>query len=157
MALLTGDEIVEIATRLEESGEAFYTASAEKATTAEVKALFEELALQEMYHRRAFQQMGRDVVSLALTPEQWDEFQAYTGALLEQSFFAKPENALNLAARAQDEQSALQAALGFEKETLLFFYELRGAVRGPGQQVVDRIIQEEKRHVQRLTGMLAAG
>jgi rubrerythrin len=29
-------------------------------------------------------------------------------------------------------------------------------VRGPGQQTVDRIIQEEKRHIQRLSGMLAA-
>jgi rubrerythrin len=156
MALLTGDEIIEIATRLEESGEAFYNAAAEKATTPGVKALFEELALQEQYHRRAFQQMGRDVVELALTPDQWDQFQAYTGALLENHFFANPENALNIAAEAQDEGEALQAALGFEKETLLFFHELRDAVRGPGKQTVNRIIQEEKRHIQRLSGMLAA-
>lgn len=156
MALLTGDEIIEFAMRLEESGEAFYTAAAEKVTTAGVKALFEELAVQEQYHRRAFEQMGRDVVELALSPEQWDEFQAYTGALLQQRFFANPENALNVAAEAQDEREALQAALGFEKETLLFFHELRDAVRGPGQQTVGRIIEEEKRHIQRLSGMLGA-
>ncbi len=156
MALLTGDEIIEIATRLEESGEAFYNEVAARATTTGVKALFEDLAVQEQYHRRAFQQMGRDVVELALSPEQWDEFQAYTGALLQQSFFAKPESALNLAAQAQDEREALQAALNFEKETLLFFHELRDAVRGPGQQSVERIIQEEKRHIQRLSAMVAA-
>jgi rubrerythrin len=154
MALLTGDEIIEIATRLEESGEAFYTAAAEEATTAGVKDLFAELAVQEQYHRRAFEQMGRDVVELALSPEQWDEFQAYTGALLQQRFFANPENALKVAAEAQDEREALRAALGFEKETLLFFHELRDAVRGPGQQTVGRIIEEEKRHIQRLSGML---
>jgi rubrerythrin len=140
---------------LEESGEAFYTEAAAKATDARAKALFEELALQEQYHRQAFQQMGRDGVELALSPEQWDEFQAYTGALLQNHFFSNPENALHIAARAEDERAALQAALGFEKETLLFFHELRGAVRGPGQQTVDRIIQEEKQHVQRLSGMLA--
>lgn len=155
MALLTGDEIIEIAMRLEESGEAFYTAAAEKASTADIKALFEDLAVQEQYHRRAFQQMGRDVVELALSPEQWDQFQAYTKALLQQSFFAKPESALNLAAEAQDERQAVQAALNFEKETLLFFHELRRAVRGPGRQAVERIIEEEKQHIQRLTGMLA--
>ena len=156
MAILTGDEIIEIATRLEESGEAFYNSAADKATDAGVKALFEELAIQEQYHRQAFQQMGRRVVELALSPEQWDEFQAYTGALLQNHFFTSPENALSIAAAAEDERAALQAALGFEKETLLFFHELRNAVRGPGQQTVDRIIQEEKQHVQRLTGMLAA-
>lgn len=155
MALLTGDEIIEIAARLEESGEAFYNAAAEKAVDASIKALFEELAIQEQYHRQAFQRMGRGVVELALSPEQWDDFQAYTGALLQNHFFANPENALNTVAETKDEQAALQAALGFEKETLLFFHELRNAIGGPGQQVVDRIIQEEKQHVQRLTGMLA--
>lgn len=155
MALLTGDEIVEIATRLEESGEAFYNAAAEQATTADIKVLFEELAVQEQYHRRAFQQMGRDVVEVALSPEQWDQFQAYTTALLQQSFFAKPEGALEQATVAKDEREALQAALDFEKETLLFFHELRDAVKGPGRQVVERIIGEEKRHIQRLSSMLA--
>jgi rubrerythrin len=157
MALLTGNEILEMAMRLEESGEAFYNAAAAKATDTGVKALFEDLALQEQYHHRAFQQMGHDVVALALSPEQWQQFQAYTGALLQNHFFASPENALNIAAQAKDERQALQAALGFEKETLLFFHELRSAVRGPGQQTVDRIIDEEKQHIQRLSGMLAAG
>jgi rubrerythrin len=156
MALLTGDEIIEVAMRLEESGETFYNAVAEKATDAKVKSLFEELAIQEQYHRQAFQQMGRGVVKLALSPEQWEEFQAYTGALLQNHFFASPENAMNIAAETEDEYAALQAALDFEKETLLFFHELHNAVGDPGVQVVDRIIQEEKRHVQRLSGMLAA-
>lgn len=156
MALLTGDEIIEIATRLEENGETFYNAAAEKATTPGIKALFEDLALQEQYHRRAFQQMGRDTVEVALSPEQWDQFQAYTGALLQQSFFAKPETALNLAAGAGDERSALQAALDFEKEAMLFFNELKDVVGGADKQVVARIIQEEKQHIQRLSGILAA-
>ena len=133
----------------------FYSAAAEKAPTADVKALFKDLAVQERYHRRAFQQMGRGVVELALSPEQWDQFQAYTGALLRQSFFDKAEGALSQAVEAIDEQDALQAALGFEKETLLFFHELRNVVRGPAQQAVDRIVEEERRHIQRLSGMLA--
>jgi rubrerythrin len=155
MTLLTGDEIIEIAMRLEERGEAFYKAAAEKATEAEVKTLFEELAVQEQYHRRAFQQMGRGVVELALSPEQWDQFQAYTGALLNQSFFDRPDSALSQAVEATNEPNALQAALGFEKETLLFFHELRDVVKGPARQTMDRIIDEERRHIQRLSGMLA--
>jgi rubrerythrin len=155
MALLTGDEIIEIATRLEENGEAFYNAAAAKATTASVKALFDDLALQEQYHRRAFEQMGRGGVELALSPDQWQEFQAYTDALLQQSFFARSESALNLATQAQSEHEALQAALDFEKEAMLFFHELRDVVRGAGRKAVERIIQEEKQHVQRLSAMLS--
>ncbi len=39
MALLSATEIIEIAVRLEENGEAFYTGAAAKATTPGVKAL----------------------------------------------------------------------------------------------------------------------
>ena len=155
MALLTGDEIIEIAVRLEERGEAFYRAVAEKATAADVVELFQELAVQEQYHRRAFQQMGQDVVQLALSDEQWDQFQAYTGALLQQSFFDRPDGALSQAAEAEGERQAVQAALGFEEETLAFFRQLRNVVRGVEQQVVDRIIREEEQHMRRLSGMLA--
>src|SRR5512143_1786142 len=110
MALLTGDEIIEIAVRLEEKGEVFYKTAAQKAKDASVKALFDDLAIQEQHHRRAFAQMGHGGVELALSPEQWDESQAYTGALLQQSFFAKPEGALSQATEAADERQALQAA-----------------------------------------------
>ena len=155
MALLTGNEIIEIAIRLEESGEQFYTTAAQRATSAACRALFEDLAEQERHHRRAFQRISRDLIELALAPDQWEQFQAYTGALLQQSFLSKPDNALNLAVNAADERAALHAALGFEKETLLFFHELREVVRGAGQLTVERIIREEKRHVQRLAAMLA--
>jgi rubrerythrin len=155
MAILTGDEVVEIAIRLEEDGEAFYHAAAEKASTRGVKALFEELATQEQFHRRAFQQMGRGTVEVALSPEEWDEFRAYTDALLQQSLFARPGAALSQATEAHDEQMVLKDALNFEKETLLFFHELREAVGGAGVQTVSRIIQEERQHIQRLSAMLA--
>ena len=156
MALLTGDEIIEIAMRLEERGEAFYSAAAQEATTAEIKALFEELAIQEQYHRRAFQQMGRDLLELTLSDEQWEQFQAYAGVLLEQRIFDKPDGALGEAAGAQNEREALQAALGFEKETLQFFQELKAVAKGADQQTIERIIGEEEHHVKRLSGMLSA-
>ena len=155
MALLTGDEIIEIAMRLEEKGEAFYTAAAEEATTPEIKALFEELAIQEQYHRRAFQQMGRDLVQMILSDEQWEQFQAYTGVLLEQRIFDKPDGALGEASAALDERQALQAALDFEKETLQFFRELQAVVKGADKETVERIIGEEEHHVKRLSRMLS--
>ena len=155
MALLTADEIIEIAMRLEESGAAFYNAAADRADTEDLRVLFEELAIQEQYHCRVFRQMGSNVLELSLTPDQWDQFLAYADALLQQQFLSSPEKALNLAWQARDEQGALQSALGFERETLLFFQQLREVVRSPEQQTVDRIIREEEQHIERLAGMLA--
>ena len=156
MALLTGEEIVEIAMRLEEMGEAFYNIAAEQATTAEIRELFEELAIQEQYHHRAFQQMGRDVVRTALSDEQWVQFQEYTSALLEQRVFEQPEGDLSQAASAQDERAALEMALDFEQETIQFYRGLRDVVRGADQQTVDRIIGEEEHHIRRISDMLSA-
>ncbi len=156
MGLLTGDEIVEIATRLEQGGEAFYTAAVDRATSAGVRELFVFLAEQERQHRRAFQRLAQDGVELVLSPEQVADFQAYTNALLKQSFFASPDSALYQAAQAEDERAALQIALDFEKETLLFFHELRDAVRAAGRKVVEAIMEEERQHIQRLSAVLAA-
>jgi rubrerythrin len=148
--------MIEIAIRLEETGAAFYEGAAETATSPGITALFHDLAEQEVRHRRAFQAMGRDVVELALSPDQWADFQAYVGALLQQNLFDQPHVALSRAIGVVEEGEALRAALGFEKETLLFYYELREALRGEGQLVLDDIIQEEKRHIRRLSGMLPA-
>ena len=156
MALLTANEILEIATRLEPSGESYYKAAAQRATHASVKALFEELAIQEQYHRRAFEQMSGSAVADILSPEQWDEFQSYADALLQQQFLADPENALRVAAEADGELDALGAALGFEQETIAFYEQLHNIVRDAEQQAIQRIIDEEKRHVQRLSAMQAA-
>ena len=45
-------------------------------------------------------------------------------------------------------------AMGFEKETLLFFYNLRDLVSDRNQKTIDRIIAEEKSHLRRLAKML---
>jgi rubrerythrin len=47
-------------------------------------------------------------------------------------------------------------AIGFEKETLLFFYDLRERIPDADRAVVEKVIAEEKRHVQRLVGKLNA-
>ncbi|MGD8473084.1 MAG: ferritin family protein [Anaerolineae bacterium] len=155
MAILTGEELIEIAMQLEEEGEAFYNAAAKQATTTQMKELFEDLAIQEQYHYRAFQQMGRDIVRTALSDEQWDQFQEYTGALLNQRVFDKPDGDLSNAVSVQDEREALEAALGFEKETLKFYQGLRGVVKSADQQTVDRIIGEEEQHIRRLSSVLS--
>ena len=50
--------------------------------------------------------------------------------------------------------TVLQAAMGFEKDTLLFFYDLREMVSEAERETVSRIILEEKAHLRRLAKML---
>ena len=156
MALLTGNEIIDMAVRLEEKGQAFYNAAAEGADTASVQSLFAELAVQEQYHRRAFEQMGGGAVALSMADEQWEQFQAYRDALLQNTFFADAEGALGRANEARDEGEVLRAALDFEEETLQFYQDLQEVVRDADRQTVERIANEEREHIRRLSALLAS-
>jgi rubrerythrin len=155
MAIFTAAEALEMAMEIEKNGEVFYTAVAEKSADPEVQALFEDLAAQERGHYRVFQKMLGEVrPALELPTAEYDEYQAYVQTALDNALFAGPDKALALAKQAQDRETALRAALGFEKDTLLFFYDLREMVSEADQEAVSNVIREEKKHLRRLAGLL---
>ena len=155
MAIFTAAEALEMAMEIEKNGEVFYTAVAEKSADLEVQALFEDLAAQERGHYRVFQKMLGDVrPALELPATEYDEYQAYVQSALDNALFAGPDKALALAKQAQDRETALRAALGFEKDTMLFFYDLRDMVSEADQEAVSNVIREEKKHLRRLARLL---
>lgn len=157
MAFLTAAEALKWAMEIEENGEAFYRTVAAKSADPEVKALFEDLAVQEQGHYRAFQKMLEKVKpdpDLSSVGVQYDEYQAYLQVVLADALFAGPDKGLTLAEQAQDRETALRAAMGFEKDTLLFFYDLREMVSEAERGAISDVILEEKAHLRRLAGML---
>ena len=155
MALFTAAEAFEMAMEIEKNGEVFYNAVAAKATDKSVKTLFQELAAQEQRHYEVFQKMAGNVKDApSLSAAEYDEYDVYLKAALDSALFAGPDKALALAEQARDRQTALRMALGFEKDTLLFFYDLREMVSEAEQKAVTSIIREEKTHLRRLAGAL---
>ncbi len=157
MAFLTAAEALKWALEIEKNGETFYNAVAANSTDPQVKALFEDLAVQERGHYRAFQQMLKEVKpdpDLSSVGIQYDEYQAYLQVALANALFAGPDKGLTLAKQAQDRETALRAAMGFEKDTLLFFYDLREMVSEAERGAISDIIREEKSHLRRLAKML---
>jgi rubrerythrin len=155
MAIFRATDIVEMAMELEKSGEIFYGAVAQKAMSPEVRALFVELAEQEKYHYAAFKKMSGTVWDQpSAASEEWDQYLMYLQATIKSAFFEGSDKALTLAEQVTDEKEALQMALDFEKETMLFFHDLRDKVADADQPVVAGIIEEERSHVQRLGLML---
>ena len=155
MAIFQATDVIEMAMELEKSGEIFYSAVAKKAASAEVRALFEELAEQEKRHYAAFSQLTRTVWEQSSTFEgDWGQYLMYLQASIQSTFFQGSDKALSLAEKVTDEKEALQMALGFEKETMLFFYDLREKVSDADKAVVERIIVEERAHVRRLAAMI---
>ena len=151
MAVFTASQGLEMAMQIEENGEAFYTTVAAETSVADVKELFEFLAGQERNHYKVFEKLlGRiEPGAQMLAPEE-DEYSMYLQVALDQALFSGPEKALATARDAKDRETAIRTALGFEKDTLLFFYDLREMVSDKDRETVTRIVNEEKAHVRRL-------
>ncbi|MFQ6099803.1 MAG: ferritin family protein [Anaerolineae bacterium] len=155
MAVFTAAEAIEMAMEIEKNGEVFYNGVAAKSADSEVRALFEDLATQEQGHYRVFQKMLKGVKPAPELPAaEYEEYKAYVQTALDSALFAGPDKALALAEQAQDRETALRVALGFEKDTLLFFYDLREMVSEVDREAISGIIREEKTHLRRLAKML---
>jgi rubrerythrin len=156
MAVLTAAEALKWALEIEKNGEAFYNEVAAKSADPEVKTLFEDLAAQERGHYQVFQKMLEEVKPEPdLSSVEYDEYQTYLQVALDSALLAGPDKGLTLAKQAQDLATALRAAMGFEKDTLLFFYDLREMMVSEAERrAVSDIILEEKAHVRRLAKML---
>ena len=157
MAFLTAAEALKWAMEIEKNGEVFYNEVAVKSADPEVKALLEDLATQERGHYRVFQQMLERVKpdpDLSSVGPDYEDYQTYLQVVLDNALFAGPDKGLTLARQAQDRETALRAAMGFEKDTLLFFYDLREMVREAERRTISDVILEEKAHLHRLAKML---
>ncbi|RME38428.1 MAG: hypothetical protein D6793_02740 [Thermoflexia bacterium] len=155
MAVFTSAEAINMALRIEQNGEAFYKGLAEKFPEPGVKAVLEDLAVQEQRHYQAFLKLSGYVMEPpSRSLQEWEEYTQYLQAAVDNALFAGPDKALALAQSIASAKEALQMALGFEKDTLLFYYDLRELMREADRAVVDEIIREEKAHVRRLASLL---
>jgi rubrerythrin len=156
MPALSAKSVLRWAMEIEESGKAFYEAVAAKAQDREAKLILQDLAYQEERHYRTFQNM-LDKVPEADIETDSAEYQRYLQTALDKALLGGPEKGLALAQQASNEAEALQAAIAFEKDTLLFFYDLRDMVPASQRETISAIIEQEKSHVKQLSRVLADG
>jgi rubrerythrin len=156
MPALSAKSVLRWAMEIEESGKAFYEAVAAKAQDREAKLILQDLAYQEERHYRTFQNM-LDKVPEADVETDSAEYQRYLQTALDKALLGGPERGLALAQQASNEAEALQAAIAFEKDTLLFFYDLRDMVPASQRETISAIIEQEKSHVKQLSRVLADG
>ena len=140
------NEIIEMAVRTEVLGNRFYTSMARKfKKNAELVKLFTTLAAKEKTHEKTFRELKDMVSRSGPEPQDWDEVSNYLRAFVESEFFLGRGKSLPSMTRIRSVKNAVAFALGFEKETLLYFMELRKIVRE--KEVVDEVINEEKSHI----------
>ena len=146
MPVFTAGQALEMALEIEQNGEAYYNAVIDKMSDPEIKVLFKDLAAQERIHYQVFQRMlGNVKPAPELPAEEYDQYDAYLHAALGNALFAGPDKALLLAERGQRYGDSHPGALGFEKDTLLFFYDLREMVSEKDRDAITRVIARRRR------------
>ncbi len=140
------NEVLEMAIQTERLGQLFYAKLAHKfVKKAEMSALFTTLAAKEKEHEKIFTGIRDSAARQGEEPVQWDEVSGYMRAFVESEFFLGNRKALPALTRVKTVKDAVGYALGFEKETLLYFLGLRSVVKEKNK--VDEVIAEEKRHI----------
>lgn len=137
-------EAIEQAVQTEKLGYQFYSSMAKKFEKNEsFKKLFDTLAQKELRHERTFSELKE--ITGDDEPEGWDEASQYLRAIVESEFFLGKNKSLPSLEHVKSIGDAVNFAMGFEKETLLYFHEIRKIIKE--KDIVDEIINEEKSHI----------
>jgi rubrerythrin len=149
----SGSELVNIAIGIEKSGLAFYQSLVKKEKDVMARGAYKYLAEMEEKHIKTFQSM-LDQVGEYKPPEIYtEEYALYLKALVDGAVFTDDKVAREMAEKVASSAEAIQIALGAEKDSILYYSEMRNLVRERDREVVDRIIEEEKSHLRQLSDL----
>ena len=148
-------EVFNVAIQIEENGKIFYEESLKSIADAGVKKLFQELAAQEVEHKKKFEALKAKLPASAVASTVWDpenEIDRYIKVMADQHVFAGDADIADELTRIKDVKSALKLAINFEKDSVIFFLSLQDAAEGKaGQETIKALVKEEQEHLRRLS------
>jgi rubrerythrin len=137
-------EVVEQAIQTEKLGSEFYTEMARRfQSDSDLKKLFETLSAKEQMHEKTFQELKSGMEDDKL--DYGEEASQYLRAVVESEFFLGRGKSLPALESVSTAIEAVFFAIGFEKETLLYYHAISEAVKE--KDVMDKIINEERSHI----------
>jgi rubrerythrin len=150
MLFFSGGEIIEVALQIERNGLAFYRSMAGSTEHGDVKNLFNHLADEEEKHIKSFQSLYKYFKDYKPTIRDEEEYYDYIRMLAEMNVFTKKEGIDEVLNKVKDKKDALDIAIGFEKESIIFFVEIKGLVREPQRDAVEELVHQEQEHLRKL-------
>jgi rubrerythrin len=155
MKFFKANEIAQAAVEIERKGQDFYKTVAAAAENQEARELFTFMAGEELKHEAVFQALQERLGEIELPAHSnIDEYQDYLEALIDSHALFNGGLQAKLASEASDLESAVSIALAFEKDTLLFFIEMKELVPESEKAFVQQCIDEERSHMRMLRRLL---
>ena len=147
----SGSELINIAIGIERRGIAFYDIMVRSTQNAIAGDVFQYLADMERQHIRVFQDMLTEADKYQMPETQAEEYAAYLQALVDSAVFTDDMVTNEMVTEADSDVKALELAIGAEKDSILFYYEMRDIMPQRARPTVNKIIAEEKSHLRQLS------
>jgi len=147
----SGSELINIAIGIERRGIAFYDIMTRSTENAATRDVFQYLADMEREHIQIFQGMLAEADKYQIPETYAQEYAYYLQALVDSAIFTDDMVTSEMATQADSDIEALELAIGAEKDSILFYYEMKEIMPQRARPTVDRIIAEEKSHLRQLS------
>src|SRR5271169_2810773 len=139
-------EVFKVAIQIEENGRKFYEDSQKNIESSEVRALFADLALQEIGHKRKFETLLAQIPPESTAPAVWDpenEIDQYVKMMADLHVFVSSAIVKKRVDGIRDAFDALKLAIEFEKDSVLFFLSIREAASGKNdREFINSLVKE---------------
>jgi rubrerythrin len=153
--LLDVKEILGFAVYIEERGYEFYVEAMKKFPEPRATELFQYLADEEFKHEKVFKKlMGQEAEAGKEEPDA--EYQAYMREFVKAHQLGDREAIQAKLARLTKLDDVLDLAMGFEKDSIVFFSELKETYAKGHTAPLDKVIREEMGHLRKIFQMKQA-
>jgi rubrerythrin len=147
----SGSELINIAIGIERKGIAFYDVMTKSTDNVATRDVFQYLADMEREHIQIFQGMLAEADKYHIPETYAQEYASYLQALVDSAVFSDDMVTSEMATQADSDIKALELAIGAEKDSILFYYEMKEIMPQRAQATVNKIITEEKSHLRQLS------
>jgi rubrerythrin len=147
----SGSELINIAIGIEGRGIVFYDVMAKSTQNEAAREVFNYLADMERGHIEIFKAMLGEADKYQFQAEDDEQYGAYLKALVDSAVFSDDLVTSEMAAQAESDSAALELGIQAEKDSILFYYEMKEVMPQRAQATVDKIIAEEKSHLRQLS------
>jgi rubrerythrin len=154
---------MEMAIQIEKNGKEYYALMMEKSENPEIRQVFEYLGREEQSHLENFVKI-REKLAASQSEKQFeiaDEYNTpemfnYLNAMFDGRVFPNLNSHAEIAGEIKSDEQAIYHAIGFEKDTVLFFQEISNILgpTDPNRGLVEELIRQEKIHIARLYTLL---
>ncbi|MFC1952389.1 ferritin family protein [Chloroflexota bacterium] len=146
-----GNELVNIAIGIERMGIAFYDIMTKTTDNESTRDVFQYLVGMEREHIKTFQDMLSETDKHE-TPETYaGEYEAYLQALVDSAVFTDDLATSEMASQVDNDIKAIELGINAEKDSLLFYYNMKELMPKEAQETINKVINEEKSHLRQLS------